>query len=112
MLLAPCPDQPVTLAQCISEQRPCSLCVPAANFLANRVRRGDPQELVEAAFRARFAPDQVKTLELADSPWKGSESGSVVIVEWADFECPFCRMAMPIIDDLVKRFHSDVKLVF
>ena len=32
-LLAPCPDQPVSLAQCVKESRDCRSCAPAAEFL-------------------------------------------------------------------------------
>src|SRR6185369_4276472 len=39
-LIAPCPDQPVTLAKCVSESRSCRACAPSARYLAEQVRRG------------------------------------------------------------------------
>ena len=30
-LLAPCADQPVSIAQCVTEARPCNACLPAAS---------------------------------------------------------------------------------
>jgi thiol-disulfide isomerase/thioredoxin len=111
-LLAPCPDQPVSLVECITQERDCETCVPAANFLVGRVQRGDTRELVQSAFRARFSPDKVKSIDTADSPWKGTEDAPVTLVEWADFECPFCRMAAAELDNLMKRYHGKVKLVF
>src|SRR5688572_23848517 len=39
-LLAPCSDQPVSVAQCVKEARACDACLPAAKFLVQRVRRG------------------------------------------------------------------------
>src|ERR1041384_1260396 len=62
-LLAPCSDQPVSIAQCIKESRNCSLCLPAAKFLLKRVTRGETRSKVEAAFRTRFSPDAVKTVD-------------------------------------------------
>src|SRR5262245_45815826 len=88
-LLAPCSDQPVSIAQCIKESRPCSPCLPAARFLVQRVTRGAARSQIEAAFRLRFAPDQVKNIDEADSPSKGPKGAPVAVVEWADFECPF-----------------------
>src|SRR4051812_32404170 len=41
-LLAPCPDVPVSIAQCIQEQRPCKACSPAAQFLLRQVQAGRP----------------------------------------------------------------------
>lgn len=111
-LLAPCSDQPVSIAQCIKESRPCSLCLPAARFLVQRVTRGAARSQIEAAFRLRFAPDQVKSIDESDSPWRGAKDAPVVIVEWADFECPFCGAASPILDKLLLQFPDSVRLVF
>jgi 2-hydroxychromene-2-carboxylate isomerase len=36
----------------------------------------------------------------------------VTLVEWADFECPFCGIAAPLLQALVERYPSEVKLVF
>jgi predicted DsbA family dithiol-disulfide isomerase len=111
-LLAPCPEQAVSLAQCVKESRPCKACVPAAQFLAKHVRQGKTRSQVEILFRARFAPDQVKPIEVGDSPWKGAADAPVVIVEWADFECPFCGRAAPLLNDKVKQYAGALKLVF
>lgn len=111
-LLAPCPDQPVSIAQCVTESRACSACLPAAKFLVERVRRGDARTQAEAAFRARFSPEAVKSIDLKDSPTKGATSPVVTVVEWADFECPFCGVAAPLLKALVERYPNEVQLVF
>jgi protein-disulfide isomerase len=36
----------------------------------------------------------------------------VTVVEWADFECPFCGVAAPLLKDLVGRYPNEVQLVF
>jgi thiol-disulfide isomerase/thioredoxin len=111
-LLAPCSDQPVSLAQCIKESRPCSLCLPAAKFLVQRVTRGGTRSQVETAFRMRFSPDSVKTVEEGDSPSKGAKDAPVAIVEWADFQCPYCGAAAPLLDKIVEQYPGNVRLVF
>jgi protein-disulfide isomerase len=111
-LLAPCADQPVNIAQCVSESRPCSACLPAAKFLVERVRRGDTRAQAEAAYRARFSPDSVKSIELGDSPSKGAAKPVVTLVEWADFECPFCGVAAPLPKGVVEKYPDQVQLVF
>lgn len=111
-LLAPCPDQPVSIAQCVQENRPCAACAPAARFLVGEVRKGRTRSQAEAAYRARFAKDQVKQIELSDSPRKGSPTAPVVIVEWADFECPACRAASPVLSQTVAKRPEQVQLVF
>jgi protein-disulfide isomerase len=111
-LLAPCPDQPVSVAQCVSESRACGACVPAAKFLVDRVRRGDSRAQAEAAYRTRFAPESVKSIDTAGSPGKGAEKPVVTLVEWADFECPFCAVAAPILKGVVEKNPDTVRLVF
>jgi 2-hydroxychromene-2-carboxylate isomerase len=111
-LLAPCPDQPVSIAACVSESRACGTCLPAAKFLVDRVRRGDTRTQAEEAFRTRFSPEAVKSIDLAGSPSKGASNSVVTIVEWADFECPYCGVAAPLLKATVERHPTDVQLVF
>jgi protein-disulfide isomerase len=110
--LAPCPDQPVSIAQCVAESRTCSMCPPAAKFLVDRVRRGDARPQVEAAYRTRFSPEAVKSIDISGSPAKGAAKPVVTLVEWADFECPSCAAAAPLLKQLVERYPEQVRLVF
>jgi protein-disulfide isomerase len=111
-LLAPCSDQPVSVAQCVKESRACDACVPAAKFLVQRVRRGNTRAQVEGAYRIRFSPEAVKSLSLDDSPRTGATQPTVTIVEWADLECPFCAFAAPLLKEQVEKYPSELQLVF
>jgi protein-disulfide isomerase len=111
-LLAPCPDQPVSLAQCVQENRSCKQCVPAADFLVKQVRRGRARGQIEASFRGRFSPDMIKNVDVEGSPAKGSTGAPVQIVEFADFECPHCAASRPILDELFKRYDGQIRFVF
>jgi protein-disulfide isomerase len=109
-LYAPCPDEAVSIAQCVKDQRPCADCVPAARFLAARARAGAGQSEAIAAFRVRFGRD-VKKVDLADSPARGPASAPVTMIIWSDFECPACGFAVPYIDDLLEKHPNDVRLI-
>jgi protein-disulfide isomerase len=111
-LRSPCPDQPVSVAQCVSESRACKACVPAAKFLSRQVQRGRTRPQVEAAYKARFAPEQVKEIALEDSPSKGNPAAPVVLVEFADFQCPACRGARPVLEEVMKKHEGQTRLVF
>ena len=111
-LLAPCPDQPVSLVQCVQQNRNCKQCVPAAEFLVKQVRKGRARVQVEAAYRARFSADAIKNVELDDSPSKGPSGAPVTIVEFADFECPHCGATRPMLDELMKRYDGQLRLVY
>ncbi len=110
-LLAPCEDTPVSVAKCVEEKRNCSACQPAAEFLVAQVREGKTQAQVDAAYKARFSPDAVFEVDTMGSPSKGSPNAPITIVEWADFECPACRAASPVIEEVIKE-NKDVRLVF
>jgi protein-disulfide isomerase len=111
-LLAPCSDQPVSVAQCVKEARACDACAPAAKFLVQRVRRGNTRAQVEGAYRIRFSPEAVKPIALDDSPRMGATQPTVTIVEWADLECPSCAFAAPLLKQQVDKYPTELQLVF
>lgn len=51
--------------------------------------------------RASFAPDERQCL--------GPKNATVTLVEFSDFECPYCAAARPILEEYVKK-RSDVRL--
>ncbi|MGK4001592.1 thioredoxin domain-containing protein [Sorangium sp. So ce1036] len=109
-LYAPCPEQAVSIAQCVREARPCAACVPAAQLVADKIRGGASAAEAQAAYGVRFGPN-VKTIDVADSPARGPEAAKVQIVVWSDFECPSCGRAIPLLDEVVARHAADVRLV-
>jgi protein-disulfide isomerase len=111
-LPAPCSNEATTVAGCVREKRACGACLSAAQLMVKAVRDGRTGKQCEAIYRARFAADRVKNFELQDSPTQGPASAPITIVEFADFECPFCAMAVPIVDKLMKDFSPNVRLVF
>jgi protein-disulfide isomerase len=111
-LLSPCPDQPVSVVQCINEGRNCAACLPAARFLLEQTQRGRSRSQVDAAYRGRFAADQVKNISVGDAPSKGPAGAPVVIVEWADFECPACGAFRPVLDGIAEKYPNGVRIAF
>ncbi|MCH2109600.1 MAG: thioredoxin domain-containing protein [Polyangiaceae bacterium] len=110
-LLAPCDSVPLTIYECVEQKKDCAACSPAADYLAHQVRLGLTKAQVESAYRSRFAPETVKEIDLTGSPVKGAKTAPITVVEWADFECPACRAAYPVVDEVVKA-DSDVQFVF
>lgn len=56
----------------------------------------------------------VAALEAAshEGPAAGSADARVTIIEFSDFECPYCRSAQPLIRAVVKRWPAQVRHVF
>ena len=55
------------------------------------------------------APVQIPTLW---SPRKGNAGAAVTVVEFGDFQCPFCQAAAGLPDQLVAEFPNDVQFAF
>lgn len=107
---APCASEAVTVVQCVEERRACAACAPAASFLADRVRRGDPVRVVQAAYDARFT-SPVVDVPTEGSPSRGPATAPVTIVIWSDYQCPACRVTIPVIDKIVNENDGLVRLV-
>lgn len=43
---------------------------------------------------------------------RGPDGAPVTILEWSDFQCPFCREAQPVLGRLLAEFPEQVRLVF
>ena len=58
-------------------------------------------------------PPEQKTLALTgNAPVKGPAGAPVTIVEFSDFQCPFCKRAEPIIEDVLKAYPNKVKIMW
>jgi protein-disulfide isomerase len=57
-------------------------------------------------------PVFVSELDDGVSPTKGATNPLVTIVEFSDFECPFCRQVQSTLKQIVERYGRDVRLVF
>lgn len=48
----------------------------------------------------------------AGLPVRGNPDAPVTIVEFSDFQCPYCKLASATVDQLLERYPNDVKLVY
>ncbi|HZM98935.1 MAG TPA: thioredoxin domain-containing protein [Pyrinomonadaceae bacterium] len=64
---------------------------------------------VELSFNA---PEFVLELDDGVSPAKGSTKPAVTIVEFSDFECPFCSEVQNTLKQVMQTYGKDVRLVF
>lgn len=111
-LPAPCKDVAVPVAQCVLEKRACAACLPAAQAIAKAVREGMSGGQVEDLYKQRFDASTSKAIPLAGSPWRGPEDARVVVVEFADFECPFCQKIAPELEAIWEKRRDKVRFVY
>lgn len=63
---------------------------------------------------APAAPDlnAVVNIPIGNSPIKGNKKAPVTIVEFSDFQCPYCAQLQPTLEEVLKAYPKEVKLVF
>jgi protein-disulfide isomerase len=47
-----------------------------------------------------------------DAPWLGGENAKVTVIEFSDFQCPFCAKGAEVITELKKKYGNKIKIAF
>ena len=68
----------------------------------------------QAARPAAAAPDpnKVYNIPITGNIIRGPKDAKVTIVEFSDFQCPFCAQSAPIIDEVMKQYPKEVNFVY
>jgi protein-disulfide isomerase len=63
---------------------------------------------------ARAAADRLQELEesVAGLPTRGNPEAPVLIVEFSDFQCPYCSRGANTVEQILERYGEDVRFVF
>ena len=62
--------------------------------------------------RPQVDPNKVYNIPLANSPARGPDSAKVTIVEFSDYQCPFCGQAEGLVKQVLETYPKDVRLVY
>ncbi len=67
-----------------------------------------------APTRRRTGPDpnKIHEVKLGSSPSKGPADAPITIVEFSDFQCPYCGRVGPTLDRLLKEYPGQVRVVY
>ena len=57
-------------------------------------------------------PDFVEGVSVDNDPWKGAEDAGVIVVEFSDYQCPFCSDMASEIDELLTNYDGQIKFVY
>jgi protein-disulfide isomerase len=81
------------------------------SFLASRREAEALEALRErAAVVVHLEPPRVSVA--ATGPSKGPQDARVTIVEFSDFQCPFCQRVMPTLEKILEKYPQDVRVVY
>ena len=91
-----------------------SIPVPKGVKAIDIAPRGESLYLVDSEKNmfTSVAVDFILPINISGSPFLGKENAPVTIVEFSDFECPYCSETVPLLEEALKKNPDTVKLVF
>lgn len=74
----------------------------------------DKQEKILKFFQPKrpVDVDRVQDIPVGSSPVKGDPNAPVTIVEFSDFQCPYCSRLQPTLSEVLEAYPKEVRLVF
>lgn len=110
------------VAQCRVEDPPCGHSTALAAMAVAAAKQGKSEaeirQVLEASILAKQAKQRNRILldpveiPIAGAPFKGPVKAKVTIVEFSDFQCPYCVVAVGKLNEVLQAYPHDVRLVF
>ena len=112
----------MTVASCRASDETCRRSLIFARTVVDTLREGKPEAEVARVLKAKTdefveakLPDDAGvayTIDVTNSPVRGPKDAKVEIVEFSDFQCPYCAGLQSTLDQVLKAFPKEVKLVY
>jgi protein-disulfide isomerase len=105
------------IAECRMKDESCSASRRLANFVIQGASAGKTAAMVREELK-KYADQPPPVLEkpvklyTEGDPVRGPANAKVTVVEFSDFQCPYCALATGEVRELLKQYPKDVKLVF
>ena len=108
------------IAECRLKDPQCSYSRALANAVVREFQNGKSADQVYAALRdlqkqgaarPRLLEEPVP-LSVQGDPSQGKASAKITIVEFSDFQCPYCAQAAPKARALAEQYPNEIRLVF
>ena len=74
--------------------------------------RGDYFKTLQAKYKVDYKLEPIRVDVAATGPAKGPASAPVTIVEFSDFQCPFCSRLTPTLKQVEEKYGNKVRVVF
>lgn len=87
------------------------------SFLSNQARAEAAQSYLEqlkqeAGVKVTLSPPRIEVEIAKDEPSKGPADAPVQIVEYSEYQCPFCSRVGPTLEQVVSTYGDRVRIVF
>lgn len=109
------------VAECREKDPACTYSKGLSAVIVDTAREGKSEAEVRNAAANSAIAKSIQPKKLLDDPIQiptqgapviGPENAKITLVEFSDFQCPYCRVAAPQLHEVLKAFPAQVKLVF
>lgn len=105
------------IAECRVKDPRCGRSRSLAAMVARELREGKTPAAIRANLERllKEAPpvlDEAVPIPIEGAPAKGPANARITLVEFSDFQCPYCAAAVHHIDEILARHPADVRLIF
>jgi len=111
-----------TVANCRVNDPSCGRSAALAKMIVEAVKSGKSDDQVVAAVKAApsgkaaaaapAAPTGPVQISMENAQIKGNPKATATLVEYADFQCPYCARALPVVQQLMTKYGDDLRYVF
>ena len=104
-----------TIARCLEASPPSRTARRLAGYVVRQVIAGSTDQQIHDGIQRRSQsahPLQPASIDLANAQCAGPADAPITVVEYADFECPFCRQISPIVHRFVQQLSPNVRVCF
>lgn len=110
----------MTIALCIARDPSCMTSKTLATAVARQLKAGKTPAAARAILKQQEYLAKLKeelenepaNFQLAGAPARGPAGARVTLVEFSDFQCPFCRSGAVALSAAADAYPNDVRLVF
>ena len=106
-----------SIAKCREDDPKCSVSRALLNLIVKDLKAGKSEKVIVAELKEKASQpppvlDEPVTLNIQGDPVTGAADAKVTIVEFSDFQCPYCAQAVEQARIILARHPNDVRLVF
>lgn len=112
--ICPC-GCPTTFAKCLAMKEGCKPAKLLAEWTVKQLKEGAPEHYLYKAISEEIGAGYLaepKTIDTKNAYSKGNPNAAYVIVEFADFECPACRLAYSEVKAFFNDHKEDLRIYF
>jgi protein-disulfide isomerase len=112
----------MAIATCREKDSSCRRSLVFARTVTDALREGKGEADTVRVLKAKAdtfveakMPDDsgvVYDIDVSNSPSRGPRDAPVIIVEFSDFQCPYCAGLQPTLEQVLKAFPKEVRLVY